>query len=226
MQNPPLLDAITHETKGPIDACVIWLHGLGADGNDFAGITNQLQLPENLGIRFIFPHAPKRPVTLNNGFMMRAWYDIYSLNDLNEEDRAGILSSEQSITQLIHQQLAAGISASRIILAGFSQGGALALHTGLHFPRPLGGILGLSTYLPLLKHFDVQKLTHNQEMAIFLAHGRLDDILPYALGEITRDLLQKAGYCIEWHSYPIAHQVCLPEIADISRWLQKILDHP
>ncbi|MBS0350585.1 MAG: alpha/beta fold hydrolase, partial [Proteobacteria bacterium] len=192
MQKSQPLEFITHETDAPVDACVIWLHGLGADGHDFAGIIHQLQLPENLGIRFIFPHAPKRPVTLNNGFVMRAWYDIYSLNDLNEQDRAGILSSEAAILQLIQQQLMAGIAATRIILAGFSQGGALALHTGLRFSSPLGGILGLSTYLPLSKQFDNQQLA-NREMPVFLAHGRLDDILPLSLGEMTRDLLQKLG---------------------------------
>ena len=149
----PHLEAVITETSLPVNATVIWLHGLGADGHDFAGIIPQLQLPQQLGIRFIFPHAPERPVTLNNGFTMRAWYDIYSLNNLHREDRAGIEVSERAIGQLIMQQQSAGIPANRIILAGFSQGGAMALHTGLRYPLRLGGIIGLSTYLPLLPDF-------------------------------------------------------------------------
>lgn len=219
----PMLETVINETNAPITACVIWLHGLGADGHDFAGISHQLQLPASLGVRFIFPHAPVRPVTLNNGFAMRAWYDIYSLDNLHHEDHSGIQVSEQAIAQLIQQQQAAGISASRIILAGFSQGGAIALHTGLRYPAKLGGILGLSTYLPLLPDLSAQASASNQTTPIFLAHGEYDDILPLALGEKTRDYLSQAGYSVEWHSYPMAHQVCLPEIADISRWLQKIL---
>lgn len=224
MNTLPLLETVVVETQAPITAAVIWLHGLGADGHDFAGIIPQLQLPAKLGIRFIFPHAPARPVTLNNGFTMRAWYDIYSLNDLHQEDRAGIQTSEQAIGRLIQQQHAAGIPVARIILAGFSQGGALALHTGLHYPAKLGGILGLSTYLPLLTHFAEEAPSANRQTPIFLAHGEQDDILPLALGEKTRDHLRNAGYPVEWHAYPMGHQVCLPEIAHLSQWLSRILD--
>lgn len=217
-----LLETIVTETHSPITATVIWLHGLGADGHDFAGIIPQLQLPAQLGIRFIFPHAPLRAVTLNNGLTMRAWYDIYSLDSLHQEDQAGIHASEQAVTQLIQQQQAAGIASTRIILAGFSQGGAMALYTGLRYPARLGGILGLSTYLPLLS--DLAEATAvNQQTSIFLAHGKHDDILPLTLGEKTRAHLQQAGYAVDWHTYPMAHQVCLPEIADISRWLQHVL---
>lgn len=219
-----MLETVINETKAPITACVIWLHGLGADGYDFAGIIPQLQLPASMGVRFIFPHAPVRPVTLNNGLAMRAWYDIYSLNNLHQEDRAGIQVSEQAIGQLIQQQESAGIATSRIILAGFSQGGAIALHTGLRYPAKLGGILGLSTYLPLLPDFAAQAHNHNQKTPIFLAHGEYDDVLPLILGEKTRDYLSQTGYNVEWRSYPMAHQVCPPEIADISRWLQTVLN--
>lgn len=222
MHTSPLLETVIQETSASITASVIWLHGLGADGHDFAGITSQLQLPTDLGIRFIFPHAPERPVTLNNGFIMRAWYDIYSLNNLHQEDQEGIQTSEQAIRRLIQQQLDAGISASRIILAGFSQGGALALHTGLRYPARLGGILGLSTYLPLISQFDPNRHAENRQIPIFLAHGEQDNVLPMALGIKTRDVLRQAGYSVEWHAYPMAHQVCLPEIADINRWLQRL----
>lgn len=222
MHTLPLLETVVVESHQPVTASVIWLHGLGADGHDFADITSQLQLPKQLGIRFIFPDAPVRPVTLNNGFAMRAWYDIYSLNNLHQEDRAGIQASELAITQLIQQQQTAGIPASRIILAGFSQGGALALHTGLRSLSQLGGILGLSTYLPLLPYF-AEARSENRKTPIFLAHGTHDEILPLAFGEKTRDHLQQAGYAVEWHAYPMGHQVCMPEIADISRWLTQCL---
>lgn len=214
---------IITEVNAPATASVIWLHGLGADGYDFAGITNQLQLPATLGVRFIFPHAPVRPITINNGFAMRAWYDIYSLSNFHQEDHAGIRASEEAISQLVHQQQASGISAARIILAGFSQGGAIALHTGLRFPERLGGIMGLSTYLPLTSHFTASAHPHNRQTPIFLGHGNFDDVLPLVLGEQTRDYLQQAGYPVEWHAYPMAHQVCPPEILDISRWLTHLL---
>lgn len=222
----PLLETIVTETHAPVTASVIWLHGLGADGHDFAGITAQLQLPAQLGIRFIFPRAPVRPVTLNQGLAMRAWYDIYTLNNLHSEDRAGIQASEQAIARLIQQQQATGIASTRIILAGYSQGGALALHTGLRYPARLGGILGLSTYLPLIEHIAAEVRPENKQTPIFLAHGQYDDVLPFALGEKTRDYLQAAGYPVEFYAYPMAHQMCLKEIADISRWLQKILCDP
>jgi len=217
------LETIVTETHAPITASVIWLHGLGADGYDFAGISSQLQLPAELGIRFIFPHAPVRPVTINNGLAMRAWYDIYSLNNLQHEDRTGIQVSEQAVRQLIQQQQAAGIPSTRIILAGFSQGGAIALHTGLRYPARLGGIMGLSTYLPLIPHFIDEAHVENRPTSVFLAHGEYDEMLPLILGEKTRDYLQQAGYSVEWHSYPMSHQVCPLEIADISRWLQRII---
>jgi phospholipase/carboxylesterase len=215
--------AIVIETQSDVTSSVIWLHGLGADGYDFTGVIEQLNLPKNLGIRFVFPHAPVRPVTLNNGFAMRAWYDIYSLNDLYREDRAGIETSEQAIRHLIQQQRAAGIASTRIIVAGFSQGGAMSLHTGLRYHEPLGGVIGLSTYLPLYAHVAKEASPENRSTPIFLAHGEFDQLLPLALGEKTCQCLLQMGYPVEWRTYPMAHQVCLPEIADISQWMQKIL---
>ncbi len=222
MHNSPLLETVIIEHQPPVQASIIWLHGLGADGHDFAGIIPQLQLPKQLGIRFIFPHAPVRPVTLNNGFAMRAWYDIYSLNNLHKEDRAGIQTSEEAIRRLIQQQRDLGIPTSRIILAGFSQGGALALHTGLRYPQRLAGIMGLSTYLPLLPYF-TEAHSENQQTPIFLAHGEFDQVLPLALGELTRDHLLQSGYHVDWFSYPMGHEVSLAEIVDINRWIQKVL---
>ena len=218
-----VLETIVVETAQSITSAVIWLHGLGADGYDFAGIPSQLNLPPKAGIRFIFPHAPVRPVTLNNGSSMRAWYDIYSLSNLRQEDRSGIHSSQQAIHQLIEQQREDAIPTTRIILAGFSQGGALALHTGLHYPEQLGGIIGLSTYLPLMPHFPQQASPANANIPIFLGHGERDDLVPLLLGEETRDVLLQAGYQVKWRSYPIAHQVSIPELADIGHWLTQRL---
>ncbi len=223
MVNEP---AIIIETCSPVTACVIWLHGLGADGNDFSGIVEQLQLPQHTGIRFIFPHAPVRPVTLNNGFAMRAWYDIYSLGESFREDRAGIETSEQAIRLLIQQQQEAGIPSTRIIVAGFSQGGAMALHTGLRFPQPLAGIMGLSTYLPLYKHLADESRPENKHTPIFLAHGELDQVILVQFAQKTCQYIMQLGYKVEWNAYPIGHQVCLPEITDISRWLQTVLNFP
>jgi phospholipase/carboxylesterase len=220
----PVLETIVVETAQSITSAVIWLHGLGADGYDFAGIPSQLNLPSDVGVRFIFPHAPVRPVTLNNGYSMRAWYDIYSLTNLRQEDPSGIHASQQAIQQLIEQQRNDHIPATRIILAGFSQGGAIALHTGLHYPDQLGGILGLSTYLPLMAQFPNGADTKNLATTpVFLGHGDQDDLVPFLLGEETRDVLLQAGCQVEWHSYPIAHQVSIPEIADIGRWLTQRL---
>lgn len=217
------LTSIVTDTHSSPTAAVIFLHGLGADGYDFVDIVSHMQLPSQLGVRFIFPHAPVRPVTLNNGYTMRAWYDIYSLNSLNREDQAGLLQSQQAIILLIQELQTVGILASRIILAGFSQGGAMALHTGLHYPQTLGGIIGLSTYLPLATYFKAETTPANRHTPIFLAHGHYDNVLPYQVGETVRELLQKAGYPVEWHGYPIAHESSAAEINDMSRWLQKIL---
>ena len=202
------------------DKCVIWLHGLGADGYDFKPIVPELNLPEGHGIRFIFPHAPQRPVTVNAGVVMRAWYDLYSMDFTNHEDEEGIKASSQQITDLI-QQLK--IENNNIVLAGFSQGGAIALHTALRFPRPLAGILALSTYLPLVKTFESELSEANRKIPVMMCHGSHDPVVPYQLGDDSRYFLEQAGYKIDWHSYPMQHSVCPHEINDIGQWLQKIL---
>lgn len=213
------LEKITLSTHAHAIGSVIWLHGLGADGHDFVDIVPQLNLPDNLPIRFIFPHAPLQPVTINANMRMRAWYDIYSLNDLTQEDETGIIKTEKSIHELIDQEVAHGIPNQRIILAGFSQGGAMALFTGLRYLQSLGGILALSSYLPLSHDTLPNASEANRKTPIFMAHGRFDPVLPIALGVDTYHLLQRLNYPIEWHEYPMQHQVCAEEIAAISEWL-------
>lgn len=210
------------ETKQPVSYSVIWLHGLGADGSDFVGIVKELQLP-NIGIRFIFPHAPIRPVSINNMMPMRAWFDIFSLTNLEQIDLQGVQSSKTEIESLIQTEVKNGIPSDHIILAGFSQGGAIALYTGLRYPNPLAGIFALSTYLPLLSTLKDEINPVNQSTPIFIAHGEYDDVLPQQLGEITRNNLRMLQYSVEWHSYPMGHEVCHKEIQDISQWLTKII---
>jgi phospholipase/carboxylesterase len=168
----------------------------------------------------VFPHAPIRPVTLNNGMAMRAWYDIYGLDINRREDAEGVAASRDAVEALIQREKDAGVPAERIFLAGFSQGGAIVLHTGLRHPEPLGGIIALSTYLPLRDRLAEEKQAANQDISIFQAHGSMDPMLPQQLGELSRDLLEAEGYDVAWHSYPMQHQVCLEEIQDLSRWMQ------
>ena len=210
------LDAIEFETGNNPDAAVIWLHGLGADGNDFAGIVPQLQLPPELAIRFIFPHAPVRPITINQGYQMRGWYDLTSLNIDNDEDEAGIKESSHAIRALCQQQESLGIASKRIILAGFSQGGAIALHCGLNYPSPLAGIMALSTYLPHC--CDLNNKT-NQCTDIFMAHGKHDDVIDPNFGALSSQRLEKSGYSVKWHEYDMQHNVSIEEIQDIRNWL-------
>ncbi len=216
-------DAIILEPDGAADAAVIWLHGLGADGNDFLPIVPELNLPPEHRIRFIFPHAPMRPVTINNGMSMRAWFDILSLEKLSVQDEAGIRESQARIERYLSAQLAGGINAGRIVLAGFSQGGAIALHTALRYPLPLAGVLALSTYLPLHESFVQERHTANADTPILMCHGNADPVLPLALGAWSRDLLIAQGYPLRWEEYPMQHQVCGPQIAHISEWLQQRL---
>lgn len=211
------------ETRPSPDATVIWLHGLGADGSDFVSIVPELNLPETLGIRFLFPHAPFRPVTCNGGYVMRAWYDIYSLDDLDREDHQGLIESQHTVESLIHQEIARGISPDRIILMGFSQGGAVVLFTGLRCSHKLAGIGALSTYLPLADLVGTEKHTANADIPIFMAHGHYDPVVRYALGEKSCQAIQQHGYHVDWHSYPMEHSVCMDEIQDIARWLQQRL---
>jgi phospholipase/carboxylesterase len=214
-------DAVVLTPASPPAAAVIWLHGLGADGFDFVPIVNELRLPASLPVRFIFPHAQPRPVTINNGFVMRAWYDIKGFGPgRTEEDDIGIRESEGVVRQYIEQQIAQGIAADRIVIAGFSQGGAIALQTALRFPQRLAGVMALSTYLPLRDTLAKQAAAANRNVPILMCHGLHDPVVAAALGTASRDLLQSLGYRIEWHSYPMEHQVCMEEVAEISRWLQ------
>jgi phospholipase/carboxylesterase len=202
---------------------VIWLHGLGADGRDFVPIVPELRLPQSALPRFVFPHAPVRAVTINNGARMRAWYDITGLSHGAAEDERGIRESAGLVEELIRRERAAGIAASAIVLAGFSQGGAIALHTALRHAEALAGVIALSTYLPLRNTLAAEAAPANQRIPILMCHGTYDPVLPLQLGELSRDLLLAAGYSVSWKAYPMQHQVCGPEIADISAWLQGVL---
>jgi phospholipase/carboxylesterase len=211
------MDAIQLETGPNPQAAVIWLHGLGADGHDFEPIVPELELEKP--VRFVFPHAPIRPVTINQGMRMRAWYDILQLGG-GPEDEAGLRASQRLTEELI---LAQGLPANRIVLAGFSQGGAIVLLTGLRYAERLAGVMELSTYLPLASTLPTERSAANRETPIFMAHGRHDDLIPMHRAQASRDYLQKLGYAIEWHDYPMPHSVCAPEIADISSFLARVL---
>jgi phospholipase/carboxylesterase len=201
---------------------VIWLHGLGADGHDFVDIVPQLHLPNDLPIKFIFPHAPERAVTINNGYIMRAWYDIKQLNgSLQEEDEIGIRDSAKKINALIEREKSLGLPSNKIILAGFSQGGAMALHTGLRYPEKLAGIIALSSYLPLNKLLMQEKTAANQDVPIMMAHGTEDPLIPVIFAKASKDFLIQQGYQVAWHTYPMPHTVCAQEVNDIGQWLQK-----
>jgi phospholipase/carboxylesterase len=219
-----LLDAIEVETgggrAGTAEAAVIWLHGLGAAGHDFEPIVPELGLPATLRLRFVFPHAPVQPVTINGGLAMRAWYDI--TND-GRQDAAGIRASQQRVEALIEREKSRGVAPARIVLAGFSQGGAIALHTGLRHPERLAGILALSTYLPLADTLAAEAHPANREAPIFMAHGTEDSLIPLARARASRDALQALGYQVEWHEYPMPHSVCAEEIAHIGAWLTRVL---
>jgi phospholipase/carboxylesterase len=216
-------DAVEVETgRGPV-ASVIWLHGLGADGHDFEPLVPELVRPGERPLRFVFPHAPIRPVTLNGGFAMRAWYDIVALDRSGPEDEAGIRSSQASIEALIRGENARGVKTERIVLAGFSQGGALALCTGLRYPEKLAGIMGLSCYLLLASSTMAERSTANLATPVFLAHGTQDPVVIPALGEDARRALQAAGYAVEWHAYGMPHSVCPQEVTDIAAWLRRVV---
>lgn len=214
---------VTLEPKSAANAAVIWLHGLGADGNDFVPIVPELDLPRHLQARFVFPHAEVRPVTLNGGMAMRAWYDILSLDRGGAQDEAGIRGAAARVDALIAEQEAAGVARERIVVAGFSQGGAIALHTGLRHPQQLAGVMGLSTYLPLDHTLEAEASAANRAMPILMCHGSRDPMLPMALGQGSCQHLARMGWAPEWREYPMEHQVCMEEIRDISEWLQRIL---
>jgi phospholipase/carboxylesterase len=216
-----LLEAIEIQTTPDPDAAVIWLHGLGADGNDFVPVVPELGL-EGLGVRFVFPHAPMRPVTVNGGMVMRAWYDIYDV-DIGREDEAGVRTSQSHVQALIEREIRRGIGASRLVLAGFSQGGAIALHTGLRTPQRLAGILALSCYLPLGDSLAAEQAPDARSVPIFMAHGTADPIVPFVKSVQSRKYLERLGYTVEWHDYPMPHSVCMEEIRDVSLWLRQVL---
>lgn len=208
----------------PARASIIWLHGLGADGHDFEGIVPELGLPDHAGIRFIFPHAPERPVTVNNGYVMRAWYDIQSLQIDAEQDEQGIRDSARQVEDLIEAEHQRGIPYDKIILAGFSQGGVIALHQGLRYQHRLAGVMALSTYLALADKLAAEASDHNRELPVFIAHGIDDQIVPVHLGEASRQQLVAQGYQVQWQSYPMEHSVHPDEIDDIARWIREVLE--
>ena len=216
------MEKIEIETGAKPDAAVIWLHGLGADGHDFEPIVPELRLPASPGIRFIFPHAPVRPVTLNMGMRMRAWYDIFQLGG-GAEDEAGIRASQKAVEGLVADERKKGIAAGRIVLAGFSQGGAIALQTALRHPERLAGVLALSTYLPLHATLEKEIQEANRTTPIFMAHGVYDDIIPLARAEQSAAVLNGLGCKVQWHAYPMPHSVCPEEIGAIAAFLRAAL---
>ena len=215
-----LLECIELPPAGEADAAVIWLHGLGADGHDFPPIVPELQLPADHGIRFLFPHAPTRPVTINGGMVMRAWYDILSMDFERRADEAGVRASAEALAALIARERERGVPSERIVLAVFSQGGAIALHEGLRHPERLGGIIALSTYLACDGDLEGERTAANQDVPIFQAHGTHDPMVQHERGTAARDRLLGLGYGIEWHEYPMMHQVCLEEIQALGTWLR------
>lgn len=218
-----LLDCIEIETASNPTHAVIWLHGLGADGNDFAPIVPELDLPAGLGVRFVFPNAPVQRVTINNGMAMRSWYDILVMDLVRVEDAKGIRASEAAIHKLIARENARGVPTSNIVLAGFSQGCAMTLHTGLRLQDELAGMMGLSGYLPLLDSAEAERAPANQRTPIFLAHGLYDPVVSLPRAEASRAELERLGYDVRWHTYPMPHSVCAEEVADISRFLNQVL---
>lgn len=217
------LESIKVETGPNPTVSVIWLHGLGADGNDFVPIVRELDLTGCPPIRFVFPHAPTMPVTINNGYVMRAWYDILGTDLVQREDETGLRRSQRMVEHLIAQEKEQGVPSNRIVLAGFSQGCAMTLQTGLRHPEKLAGLLCLSGYLPLHATLPAERHDANHHTPIFLAHGRGDPIVPFDRAEKSRDILVSLGYNVEWHAYPMQHEVCMDEIDDISAWFRRIL---
>jgi phospholipase/carboxylesterase len=199
---------------------VIWLHGLGADGHDFEPIVPELRLPADLPLRFVFPHAPTRPVTINGGMVMRAWYDIVTLDAEGRADADGVRESTAILEELINREMERGIPADRIVIAGFSMGGAIAINTALNTAHGLAGLMALSTYLPLPS--EVDGTSGSRDLPVFMAHGSFDPMLPMQWGQLSAKKLEETGFSVEWHEYPMAHAVCPQEIADIREWLLRV----
>jgi len=221
-----LPETVEVETGANPSGTVIWLHGLGADGHDFEAIVPELRLPASLPLRFVFPHAPVRPITINGGMEMRAWYDIVSLDKEGRADEAGIRASSGLLDRLIEREQQRGIDSSKIVIAGFSQGGVIALHNVVRSPLKLCGLMALSSYLPLRDTIEADVANHPQaadlSVPVFIGHGTSDPMVPYEGGRNSADVLESLGYQVEWHEYPMGHSVCAQEIADISDWLQTI----
>jgi phospholipase/carboxylesterase len=218
-----VLPSIELETGAHPDASVVWLHGLGADGNDFVPIVEEMRLPSSLSLRFVFPHAPVRAVTLNNGFRMRAWYDIVPGDLRNRVDISGVRTSQSQVEALMAREVERGVDARRIVLAGFSQGGAIALYAGLRHAQRLAGIVALSTYVVQPETLVAEASAANRDVPIFMAHGTADPMIPVALGEASRRALEAAGYAVEWHTYPMPHSVVWEEIEAVSAFLARVL---
>jgi phospholipase/carboxylesterase len=216
-------DLIEVETGPNPVATIIWMHGLGADGHDFEPIVPELARKGERSLRFVFPHAPVRPVTLNNGYQMRAWYDIVSIQRSAAQDEVGIRASHAIVEALIRRENDRGIPSSKIVLAGFSQGGAMALYSGTRYPEKLGGIIGLSCYMLLESRFAAERSAANHTTPIFLGHGSQDPMVSPLLGEAARRLLETEGYPVEWHAYPMPHSVCPQEVLDIAAWLRRVV---
>lgn len=218
-----LLEVIQQDTGTSPRYAVIWLHGLGADGHDFEPIVPELGLSESTPVRFIFPHAPTRPVTVNGGMVMRAWYDITGMDLDADVDEAGINKSSSRLRRLIQATVDSGIPSNRIVLAGFSQGGVVALHTGLQYPDKLAGVIGLSTYVAMPDTIRRSAGDANTDIPIFMAHGRFDPVIPFSLGKQSKDFLVDRGYPVQWHEYPMEHSVYPDEIRDLAGWLNEIV---
>jgi phospholipase/carboxylesterase len=215
-----MMEAVEIETGPKPGAAVIWLHGLGADGHDFEPIVPELRLPKP--VRFVFPHAPIRPVTINQGMRMRAWYDIFQFGG-GPEDEAGVRASQKLLEQMISDEARRGFKPENIVLAGFSQGGAIVLQTALRYPERLAGVMALSTYVPIASSLAAERSKANQSIPIFMAHGQFDDLIPVDRARRSRELLEKLGYSVTWKDYPMPHSVCAEEIGDIARFLVRIL---
>ena len=223
MSLSPRLEILEGETGPAPRASIVVLHGLGADGNDFVPIAQELDLDAVGPVRFVFPHAPVRPVTINGGQRMRAWYDILGTEMQRDEDEAGLRDAMAGVTELLEREIARGIAASRIVLMGFSQGCAVTLLTGLRFPQRLAGLVGLSGYLPLAAATAAERSQANRDLPIFLAHGTQDPVVAFERGSRTRDELRALGHPVEWHQYPMGHSVCEEQIGDLNRWLLGVL---
>ena len=218
-----LLQCVEVQTSPSPGATVVLLHGLGADGYDFVPVVRELETHGAPAARYVFPHAPTMPVTINGGYVMRAWYDILGADLVRREDEQGIRASQAMVEALIEREVERGVARSRIVLAGFSQGGAITLHTGLRQPQPLAGLIALSCYLPLADAFSREASAASKGVPLFLAHGTQDPVVPLARGTASRDALKAAGYAVEWHEYPMPHSVSAEEIRDIAAFMQRVL---